>query len=122
MRESLLHGLWRVRIDAWYSQITFRRRPIGVVLVGGDRSWGRVETKSDSKMHPSAAQFVASQVGAIRKKIEGGNVPRKADLDFLSEKFSGDVRMSAPMPIISGEAPEEMLKRIWKQIADQSSV
>lgn len=106
-----------MRIDAWYSEITFRKKPIGVLLVGGDRTWGRVEATPSTKMHPSVVQFVASQVGAIRKRIEGGNVPRKADLDLMSEKFSGDVRMTAPLPIISGETPEEMFKRLWKRIA-----
>lgn len=106
-----------LRIDAWYSEITFRKRPIGLVLVADDRSWGRVEAEPISRMHPSVVQFVVSQTGAIRKRIAGGIVPRKRDLEFLSEKFSGDVRMTAPLPIISGETPEEMFDRLWKRIS-----
>lgn len=103
-----------MKIDAWYSLMTFRKKPVALVLVDDGRMWGRVEAKADAKMHPTVAQFVASQLGALRKRIERGDVPRRVDLDSLAGKFSGDVRLSAPMPIVSAETPDEMVKRLWR--------
>lgn len=106
----------RLRIDAWYSTLTFRKRPIGIVLVADDRSWGKAQAEVSGKIHPTVGQFVVSQMGALRKRIERGDVPRRRDLDFLANKFSGDVRLTTAMPIVSKETPDEMWERLWRSI------
>jgi hypothetical protein len=106
-----------VKVNAWYSTLTFRKRPIGLVLVADDRSWGQVKAEVSSKIHPTVGQFIVSQVGALSKRIDRGDVPRRRDLDFLAGKFSGDVRLSTAMPIVSSETQGEMWERLWRSIA-----
>ena len=110
----------RLRADAWYSTLSFRQKPIAVVVVAHSREWGRVEQLELPPMHPAPAQFIRSQLGALRKRLERGDIPSRVDLIRLSERFKGDVQLSAPMPISGPPATpwallaETITKRVVK--------
>ena len=90
----------KVTPDAYYSVLTYRKKPVGLVAVTHDRKFGAVHFELDrAKIHPSAQQFIRSSMGAIAARIEREDVPRRVDLDRLAEKFHGDVRLSVAAPI-----------------------
>jgi hypothetical protein len=110
-----------VKFDAYYSVLFFRRRPIGIVLVSHDRTWGEVRYNLERvKIHESPAQFVRSSMGAFASRIENKDVPRRLDLTRFAErteKFKGDVRLTMPVPI-SVLSPEDAMARLWKGFVD----
>lgn len=111
----------RLSADAWYSLISFRKRPIGLIVVAHSKEWGRVELieLEGQHIHAAALQFIRSTVGALRKRLERADVPLKRDLDYLSQKLGGEVRVSAPLPI-NGPTADDIVKRLRRGYLEAS--